>query len=139
MVIEAMKLKDVYSLEGNYDQPRQHIKKQRHHIVTNGPSTQGYGFSVVMYACEGWTIKKSECQRFDTFELWCWRRVLRVPWTSRRSNQPMLKEISPGCSLAGLMKLQLQYFGHLMQSVDSLEKNLMPERLRAGGERDDRG
>ena len=83
-------------------------------------------FPVVMYGCESWTVKKSECRRIDAFELWCWRRLLRVPWTARRSNQPNLKEISPGCSLEGLMlKLKLQYFGHLMWRVDSLEKTLM--------------
>ena len=83
-------------------------------------------FPVVMYGCESWTIKKAECRRIDAFELWCWRRLLRVPWTARRSNQSILKEISPGCSLEGLMlKLKLQYFGHLTQSVDSLEKTLM--------------
>ena len=83
-------------------------------------------FPVVMYECESWTIKKIECQRIDAFELWCWRRLLRVPWTARRSNQSILKEISSGCSLEGLMlKLKLQYFGHLMQRVDSLEKTLM--------------
>ena len=82
-------------------------------------------FPVVIYGCESWTIKKSECQRIDAFELWCWRRLLRVPWTARRSNQSILKEISPGCSLEGLMlKLKLQYFGHLMPRVDSLEKTL---------------
>ena len=80
-------------------------------------------FPVVMYGCESWTIKKAEHQRIDAFEVWCWRRLLRVPWTARRSNQSILKEISPGCSLEGLMlKLKLQYFGHLMQRVDSLEK-----------------
>ena len=83
-------------------------------------------FPVVMYGCESWTIKKAECQGIDTSELWCWRRLLRVPWTARRSNQSILKEISPGCSLESLMlKLKLQYFGHLMQRVDSLEKTLM--------------
>ena len=83
-------------------------------------------FPVVMYGCEIWTIKKAEHQRIDAFELWCWRRPLRVPWTARRSNQSILKEISPGCSLEGLMlKLKLQYFGHLMRRVDSLEKTLM--------------
>ena len=83
-------------------------------------------FPVVMYGCESWTVKKAECRRIDAFELWCWRRLLRVPWTARRSNQSILKEISPGCSLEGLMlKLKLQYFGHLMQQVDSLEKTLM--------------
>ena len=83
-------------------------------------------FPLVMYGCESWTVKKAECQRIDAFELWCWRRLLRVPWTARRSNQSILKEISPGCSLEGLMlKLKPQYFGHLMQRVDSLEKTLM--------------
>ena len=83
-------------------------------------------FPVVMYGCESWAIKKAECRRIDAFELWCWRRLLRVPWTARRSNQSILKEVSPGCSLGGLMlKLKLQYFGHLMQRVDSLEKTLM--------------
>jgi len=83
-------------------------------------------FPVVMYGCESWTVKKAEHRRIDAFELWCWRRLLRVPWTARRSNESSLKEISPGCSLEGLMlKLKLQYFGHLMQRVDSLEKTLM--------------
>ena len=83
-------------------------------------------FPMVMYGCESWTIKKAEWQRIDAFELWCWRRLLRVPWTARRSNQSILKEISPGCSLEGLrLKLKLQYFGHLMQRADSLEKTLM--------------
>ena len=83
-------------------------------------------FPVVMYGCESWTVKKAECWRIDAFELWCWRRLLRVPWTARRSKQSILKEISPGCSLEGLMlKLQLQYFGHLMQRGDSFEKTLM--------------
>ena len=81
--------------------------------------------SVVVYGCESWTVKKAECQRTDAFELWCWRRRLRVPWTARRSNQSILKEISPGCSLEGMMLKKLQYFGHLMQRVDSLEKTLM--------------
>ena len=83
-------------------------------------------FPVVMYGCESWTVKKAECRRIDAFELWCWRRLLKVPWTAKRSNQSILKEISPGCSLEGLMlKLKLQYFGHLMRRVDSLEKTLM--------------
>ena len=83
-------------------------------------------FPVVMYGYESWTIKKAECRRIDAFELWCWRRLLRVPWTTRKSNQSILKEISPGCSLEGLMlKLKLQYFGHLMRRADSLEKTLM--------------
>ena len=83
-------------------------------------------FPVIMYGCESWTIKKAECRRIDAFELWCWRRLLRVPWTARRSNQSILKEISPECSLEGLvLKLKLQYFGHLMRRADSLEKTLM--------------
>ena len=83
-------------------------------------------FPGVMYGCESWTVKKAECRRIDAFELWCWRRLLRVPWTAGRSNQSILKEISPGCSLEGLMlKQKLQYFGHLMRRVDSLEKTLM--------------
>ena len=83
-------------------------------------------FPVVMYGCESWTITKAECRRIDAFQLWCWRRLLRVPWTARRSNQSILKEISPGCSLEGMMlKLKLQYFGHLMRRVDSLEKILI--------------
>ena len=96
-------------------------------------------FLVVMYGYESWTIKKAEHWRIDAFELWCWKRLLRVPWTARRSNQSILKEISPGCSLEGLMlKLKLQYFGHLMRRADSLEKTLMLEGLKAGGEGDDR-
>ena len=87
---------------------------------------KGMVFPVVMYGCESWTVKKAEHQRTDAFELWCWRRFLRVPWTARRSNRSILKEISPGCSLEGMMlKLKLQYFGHLMRRVDSLEKTLM--------------
>ena len=83
-------------------------------------------FPLVMYGCESWTVKKAECRKIDAFDLWCWRRLLRVPWTARRSNQSILKEISPGCSLEGLiLKLKLQYFGHLMRRVDSLEKTLM--------------
>ena len=83
-------------------------------------------FPVVVYGCESWTVKKAECRRIDAFELWCWRRLLRVPWTARRSNQSILMETSPGCSLEGLMlRLKLQYFGHLMRRIDSLEKTLM--------------
>ena len=90
-------------------------------------------FPLVMYGCESWTVKKAECQTIDAFELWCWRRLLRVPWTARRSNQSILKEISPGISMEGMMlKLKLQYFGHLMRRVDSMEKTLM---LGVGGKR----
>ena len=97
-------------------------------------------FPVVMCGCESWTVKKAEHRRIDAFELWCWRRLLRVPWPARRSNRSILKEISPGCSLEGMMlKLKLQYFGHLMRRVDSLEKPLMLEGLGAGGEGDNRG
>ena len=97
-------------------------------------------FPVVMYGCESWSIKKVECWRIDAFELWCWRRLLRVPWTARRSNQSILKEISTEYSLEGLMlKLKLQYFGHLMWRTDSSEKTLKLERMTAGGEGDDRG
>ena len=87
-------------------------------------------FPVVMYDCEGWTIKKAECRRIDAFELWCWRRLLRVPWTARRSNQSILRDISPGCSLEGLiLKLKLQYFGHMLRRVDSFEKTLMLAKI----------
>ena len=110
----------------SYDQPRQHIKKQRHYFANRGLSSQGYGFSCVMYGCESWTVKKAERPRIDAFELWCWRRLLRVPWAARRSNKPILKESSPEYSLEGLMlKLRLQYFGHLMRRADSFEKTLM--------------
>ena len=95
-------------------------------------------FPVVMYGCESWAIEKAECRRIDAFELWCWRRLLRVPWSARRSNQSILKEICPEYSLEGLMlKLKLQYIGHLMQRTDSLEKTLMLERLKAGGEKEE--
>ena len=108
------------------DKPTQHIKKQRYYFATKGPSSQTMVFPVVMYGCESWTIKKAERRRTDAFELCCWRRLLRVPWTARRSNQSILKEISPECSLEGLMlKLKFQYFGHLMWRADSLEKTLM--------------
>ena len=97
------------------DQPRQHIKKQRHTLLTKVHLVKAMVFPVVMYGCESWTIKKAECERIDAFELWCSRRLFRVPWTARRSNQSILKEISPGCSLEGLtLKLKLQYFGHLI-------------------------
>ena len=97
-------------------------------------------FPVVMYGCESWTIKKAKHESIAAFELWCWRRLLRVLWTTRRSNQYILKEISPECSLEGLMlKLKLQYFGHLMQRADSFEKTLMQRKIEGGGEGDDRG
>ena len=116
----------------SYDQPRQHVKKLRHHFVNKGLSSQGYSFSS-SHGCESWPIRKAECRRTDAFELWCWSRLLRAPWTARRSNQSILKEISPGCSLEGLMlKLKLQYFGHLMRRVDSFEKTLMLEKIEGG-------
>ena len=101
------------------------VKSRDITLPTKGRLVKAMVFPVVMYGCESWTVK-AECQRIDAFELWCWRRLLRVPWTTRRSNQSILKEISPGCSLEGLMlKLKLQYFGHLMRRVDSLEKTLL--------------
>ena len=119
----------------NYDQPRQHIKKQRHYFPTKVHLVKAMVFPVVMYGCESWTIKKAERRRIDAFELWCWRRLLRVPWTARGPNQFILK-ISPGCSLEGLMlKLKLQYFGHLMQRTDSSEKTLMLGKIEGGGRR----
>ena len=101
-------------------------------LPTKVPLVKAMVFPVVMYGCASWTLKKVECQRIDAFKLWCWRRLLRVPWTARRSNQSMLKEISPGCSLEELM-LKLQYFGHLIRRVDSLEKTLMLGKI--GGRR----
>ena len=95
-----------------------------------GPSSQGCVFPVVVYGCESWTIKQAECRRIDAFELWCWRRLLRVPWTARRSNQSILKEISPEYSLEGLMlKVKLEYVGHLIRRTDSFEKTLMPGKI----------
>ena len=109
----------------SYDQPRQYIKKQRNYFANKGLSSQLF-FPVVMYGCESWPVKKAEHRRIDIFELWCWRKLLRVPWTERRSNQSILKEISLEYSLERLMlKLKLKYFGHLMQRTDSFEKTLM--------------
>ena len=127
-----MKLKDAYSLKESYDQPRQLIKNQRRYLPTKVRLVKAMVFPVVMYECESWSIKKAEHRRIDAFELWCWRRFLRVPWTTRRSNQSILKEISPGCSLEGLMlKLKLQSFGHLMWRADSLEKTLMLGKIES--------
>ena len=125
MVIVAMKLKDVYSLEvtTNLDSI---FKSRDVTLPTEVRLVKAMVFPVVMYGCESWTVKKAEGRRIYAFELWCWRRLLRVPWTARRSNQSILKEISPGCSLEGLMlKGKLQYFGHLMRRTDSLEKTLL--------------
>ena len=116
MVSAAMKLKDAYSLEGKVMTNLDSILKSRD--ITSSTKVhlvKAIVFPVVMYGCESWTVKKAECQRIDALELWCWRRLFRVPWTARRSNQSILKEISPGISLEGmLLKLKLQYFGHLM-------------------------
>jgi len=110
----------------SYDQPRQHIKKRDIILPTEVRLVKAMVFPVVMYRCESWAIKKAECRRIDAFELWYWERLLRVPWTGRRSNQSILKEISPRCSLEGLMlKLKLQYLGHLMRRADSFEKTVM--------------
>ena len=133
MVTTAMKLKKKKKKKKNLLLGRKAmtnldniLKSKDTTLPTNVHVVKAMFFPLVMYGCESWTIKKVEHQRIDAFELWCWRRLLRVPWTSRRSNQSILKEISPGCSLEGLMlKLKLQYFGHLMQRGDSLEKTRM--------------
>ena len=128
-----MKLKDTCSLVEKLWQPRLHIKKQRRYFANKGPSSQSSGFRVVMWGCESWTIKKAQHRRIDAFELWCWRRLLRVPWTARRSNQSILKDISPEYSLAGLrLKLKLQYFGHLIWKTNYLEKTLMLRKIEGG-------
>ena len=121
----------------SFNQPRQHIKKQRYYFVNKGVSSQIFS-PVVMYECESWTMKKAEHRRIDAFELWCWRRLLRVPWTAKRPNQSILKEIRPEYALERLMlKLKLQYFGHLIRRTDSLEKALMLRKM--GGEGENRG
>ena len=149
MVTEAMKLKDTL-WKKSYDQPRQHIKMQRHYFPTKVCQVKALIIPVVMYGCESWIIKKAEHWRTDAVELWCWRRLLRVPWTVRRSYQSILKEISPECSLEGLMlRLKLWYFSNLNWRADSFEKMLMVgkiedgrrrcwERLKVGREGDDR-
>ena len=115
MVTAAMKLKDAYSLEKSYDQPRWQLKSRDITLPTKVHLVKAMVFPVIMYGCESRTVNKAERRRIDAFELWCWRRLLRVPWTARRSNQAILKEISPGISLEGMMlELKLQYFGHLM-------------------------
>ena len=120
----------------NYDQPRQHIKKQRHYFANKGSSSQSYGFSSSHYGCENWTIKKGEQCRMEAFELWCWRRPLRVPWVASRSNLSILKQISPEHSLEGLMlKLKLQYFGHPKWRTNSLEKTLKLGKIEGRRER----
>ena len=119
MVTAAMKLKGT-PWKKSYDKPRQLVKKQRHYFANKGLSSQSYSFfPVVMYKCVSWTIKNAEHPRIDAFGLWCWKRLLRVPWVARRSNQSILKEISPDYTLEGLMlKLKLQYFDHLIQRAD---------------------
>ena len=113
-------------LLGRKGQPRQHIQKQRHYFANKGPTSQTMVFPVVMYGCESWTIKKAEHWRIEAFELWCWRRLLRVPWTARRSNLSFLKAVIPEYSLEGLMmKLKFQYFGYLMWRTDSFEETLI--------------
>ena len=130
-----MKLKDACSLEGN-GESRQHIKEQRHNFASISPYSQGYGFPVVTYECESWTIKKTEGCRIDAFKLWCWRRILRIFWTARKSKQSILKEISSEYSLEGLkLKLKLQSFGHLMWRTDSQEKALMLIKIEGGRRR----
>ena len=115
MLIAAMKLKDTCFLEKSYDQPRQYIKSGDITLLTKVLLVKAMVFPVITYGCESWTIMKTECQRIDAFELWCWRKLLRIPWTAKRSNQSILKEISSEYSLEGLMlKLKLQYFGHLI-------------------------
>ena len=134
MVPAARKLKDMYLLLGRKAMTNlDNILKSRDiTLPTKVRLVKAMVFPVVMYGCESWTIKKTEHQRIDAFELWCWRRLLRVPWTARRLNQSILKEISPEYSLGGLMlKLKLQYFGHLMQSTDSFEKTLMLEKIES--------
>ena len=126
MVTAAMKLKDTYSQKESYDQPSSIFKSRNITLPTKVRLVKVMVFPVVRYGCESWTVKKAECWRIDAFELWCWRRLLRVPWTARRSNQSILKELSPGIYLEGMMlKLKLQYFGHFMWRADSLEKTLM--------------
>ena len=118
------------------EKPRQHTKNRDITLPTKVRLVKAMVFPVVMYGCESWTIKKAECHRIDAFELWCWRRLLRVPWTARRSNQSLLKEMSPEYSLEGLMlKMKLQYFGHLMWRTDSLEKTLMLGKSEGGRRR----
>ena len=126
MVTAVMKLKMLAPWKKSNDKPRQSIKSRYITLLTKVHLVKDMVFPVVTYGCESWTAKEAERQRIDAFELWCWRRLLRVPWTARRSDQSILKEISPGISLEGpMLKLKLQYFGHLMRRVDSLEKILM--------------
>ena len=140
MLTAAMKLKDAYSWEGSITNLDSIFKSRDITLPTKIHLVKAMVFPVVMYGCESWTVKKAEHWRTDAFELWCWRRLLRVSWIARRSNQSILKEISPGISFEGMMlKLKLQYFDHPMQRVDSLEKTLMlggiGDRRRRGWQR----
>ena len=129
MVTAAMKLKDS-PCKKSYDQPRQLIKKQRHYFANKVCLVKAMVFPVVMYGCESWTIKKAECWRTDAFELWCWRRLLRVSWTSRRSNLSILKELNTECSLEELMlKLKLQFFCHLIEDWRQKEKGVAEDEM----------
>ena len=139
MVNAAMKLKDTWLLGRKAMTNLESTLKSRDiTLLTKVCLVKAMVFLVVIYGCDSWTIKKAECWRTDAFELWCWRRLLRIPWTARRSTQSILKEINPEYSSEGL-KLKLQYFGHLMWGAGSLEKSLMLGKLKAGGEGDDRG
>ena len=137
MVTEAMKLKQtnkqinaLVPWNNSYDKPRQCVKKQRYYFANKGPSSQNFGFLVVMYQCENWSIKKAGHQRIDGFELRCLRRILRVPWTARRSKPSIINAINPDYLLEGMMlKLKLQYFGHLMRRAGPLEKTLMLKKI----------
>ena len=134
--LQPWNLKTFTPWKESYGQSRQPIKKQRHYFANKGLSSQGYGFSSGHVWMWEWTIKKAEHWRIDAFELWCWRSLLRIPWTTRRSNQYILKEISPEYSLKGLLlKLKLQYFGHLTRRTDSLEKTLMLGKIEASRRR----
>ena len=136
-VTAAMKKKTPTPWKKSHDQPRQHIKKQKHYFASKVHLIEVMVFPVVVYGCESWTVKKAECRRINVFELWCWRRLLRVPWTARRSNQSILKEISSGSSLEGqMLKLKLQYFGHLMWRADSFEKTLILGKIEGGMRRE---
>ena len=135
--LQPWNYKTLPSWKKSCEEPRQHIKKQRDCFAIKGPSSQSFGVSRSHVWCESWTIWKAESQRIYAFELWCWRRLLRVPWTARRSNQPILKEISPGCSLEGLMlKLKLQYSGHLMWRTNTFEKILILGKIEGRGRRE---
>ena len=135
-----MKLKDTCTLKESYDKAKWLIKSRDITLQTKVHILKAMVILIVMYGCESWTIKKAECQRIDALELWCWRRLLRVPWTAKRSNQSILKEINPEYSLEGLrLKVKLQCFCHLMWRAYPLEKTLILERLKAGGKGNDIG